>query len=132
MGDRRRRRAVFVAAAFLGALWPGAARAGSDARAAALADEVMKTLGGEQAWSATRYLRFDFAVEREGKTVMSRAHTWDKWTGRYRLEGKDKEGRGYLTVMNLNTKAGSAWRVGQRLSDAEEKKQLESAYAAWV
>ena len=106
--------------------------AGSDPRAVALADEVMEALGGAPAWAATRYLRFDFAVEREGKTILSRAHTWDKGTGRYRLEGKDKEGRPYLTVMNLNTKAGSAWLAGRRLSGEPEKKQLEGAHAAWI
>jgi hypothetical protein len=34
--------------------------------------------------------------------------------------------------MNLHTKAGSAWRAGQRLTGEEEKKQLENAYAAWI
>lgn len=106
--------------------------AASDPKAMALADEVMVALGGQDAWKATRYLRFDFAVEREGKTVVSRAHTWDKGTGRYRLEGKDKQGRPYVSILNLNSKAGSAWREGRRLSGAEEKKQLEDAHATWV
>ena len=103
-----------------------------DPKAAAIADEVMAALGGRDAWRATRYLRFDFAVERGGKTVFSRAHTWDKWRARYRLEGKDKEGRATLSFLDLNSKAGSAWRAGTRLSGGEEKKQLEDAYAAWV
>ena len=104
----------------------------SDPKAVAVADEVMVALGGQDAWRANRFLRFDFAVEREGKTVVSRAHTWDKWTGRYRLEGKDKEGRPFVSVLNLNTKAGSAWRGGKRLTADDEKKQLENAHAIWV
>ena len=40
------------------------------------------------------------------RRVMRRAHTWDKWTGRYRVEGKDKEGRDVVVAMNLNTKEG--------------------------
>ena len=47
-------------------------------------------MGGEAAWNETRFLRFDFAVEHGGKTVASRDHIWDKWTGRYRLEGKTR------------------------------------------
>ena len=103
-----------------------------DPKAAALADEVMTALGGRDAWKKTRYLRFDFAVERDGKTVFSRAHTWDKWTGRYRLEGKDKEGRAFVSVLNLNSKEGSAWRDGKPLAGDEQKKQLDDAYASWV
>lgn len=122
--------------AMAGLLIAGSARAeavaASDAKAVALADEVMAALGGRQAWAATRYLRFDFAVEREGKTALSRAHTWDKGTGRYRLEGQDKQGRRLLSILNLNSKAGSAWRDGRRLSGDEEKKQIEDAYATWV
>jgi hypothetical protein len=111
---------------------PAATPLASDPKALAVADEVMAALGGMDAWRATRYLRFDFAVEREGKTLVSRAHTWDKWTGRYRLEGKDKEGRSFVSVLNLNSKAGSSWREGKRLTGEEEKKQLENAHATWV
>jgi hypothetical protein len=106
--------------------------AAPDSKAAAVADEVMAALGGRDAWKATHFLRFDFAVERDGKTLVSRAHTWDKWTGRYRLEGKDKEGRTFLSILNLNDKAGSAWREGRLLSGEEQKQQLENAYATWV
>ena len=102
-------------AALAGTARPSAALtpAGSDPKAVAVADRVMQALGGEAAWNATRYLRFDFAVDRGGKTVMRRAHAWDKWTGRYRVEGKDKDGRDVVVAMNLNTKEGSA-TVGGR------------------
>jgi hypothetical protein len=80
----------------------------------AVAERVMQALGGEAAWNATRYLRFDFAVDRGGKTLMRRAHTWDKWTGRYRVEGKDKDGRDTVIVMNINSKEGSAPSAARR------------------
>jgi hypothetical protein len=98
----------------------------------AIADEVMVALGGAEAWNATHYLRFDFAVERGGKTLVTRAHTWDKWSGRYRLEGKNKKGEPTLALMNLNTKDGKAYLNGKELSGAEAKKALEDAYATWV
>jgi hypothetical protein len=130
-------RLILVAVVLAGAAQAPAAEgkppAGSSpSPAVAIADRVMHALGGPEAWNDTRYLRFDFAVEREGKTVVSRSHTWDKWTGRYRLEAKTKEGDPYTVLMNINTKEGSAWLKGKRLAGEEEKKYLEQAYATWV
>jgi len=104
----------------------------SDPKAVAIADKVMQALGGPAAWDATRYLRFDFAVEREGKQVTSRAHTWDKHSGRYRLEAKTREGQPYIVLMNVNSKEGSAWLDGKPLEGDELKKYLDQAYATWI
>jgi hypothetical protein len=104
----------------------------SDPKAMAVADQVMEAAGGEKAWNDTHFLRFDFAVDVDGKTVNSRSHWWDKWTGRYRVEGKTKEGDPYLVLMNLNTKDGSAWLKGKALDGDEKKKYLEKGYAVWV
>jgi class 3 adenylate cyclase len=112
----------------------------SDARATAIADRVMQALGGAEAWNATRYLRFDFAVDSGGKTVASRAHTWDKSTGRYRLEAKTKpgperprkEGDPFVVLANVNTKDGSAYLKGRRLEGDEAKSYLDMAYSMWV
>ena len=110
--------------------WPAAA--GPDPKAQAVADRVTQALGGAEAWNAVRYLRFDFAVEVEGQVKLTRSHTWDKWTGRYRLQGKNKEGQAFLVLMNLNTKQGSAWLDGQPVEGEALQKQLENGYAAWV
>lgn len=85
----------------------------ADPRALQVAGLVMQALGGEEAWNKTRFLRFDFAVESEGKIVTSRSHYWDKWSGRYRVEGKTKEGKNFLVLMNLNSREGSAWQDGK-------------------
>ena len=123
-----------VLAALAGAASPAAAvtPTASDARAIAIADRVMLALGGEAAWNATRYLRFDFAVDRGGQTVMRRAHVWDKWTGRYRVEGRDKDGRDVVVAMNLNTKEGQATVAGAAVAGEELEKTLEAGYAWWV
>jgi len=127
------------AAAIRELLEPKPEPASSDPRAVAIADRVMRALGGAESWNATRYLRFDFAVDRGGKTVVSRAHTWDKWTGRYRLEAKTKpgarprkEGDPFVVLANINTKQGSVHLNGRRLEGQEEKEYLELAYAIWV
>ena len=106
-------------------------QAESDPRAVKVADEVMKALGGKDAWDKTRYLRFDFGFERDGK-LQTRAHTWDKWTGRYRLEGQDAQGQPFVVLMNVNTREGQAWVNGQRAAADEEKKLLERAYGTWI
>jgi len=103
----------------------------ADPKAAAIADQVMDALGGKKAWDDTHYLRFDFGVEKDGK-FQGRSHTWDKWTGRYRLEGKTPEGKSYVTLMNVNTKEGSTWVDGQKLEGEDAKKALERAYGAWI
>jgi hypothetical protein len=104
----------------------------SNPRAIEIAGKTLESLGGEAAWNNTQYLRFTFAVDREGKTVASRTHTWDKWTGNYRLEGTDKEGKPFVVLMNLNTKEGQAQKEGKAAAGEELKKLLESAYGAWV
>jgi hypothetical protein len=104
----------------------------SDPKAVAIADQVMGALGGWAAWDQTRFLRFDFAVDHEGKTVASRAHTWDKHSGRYRLEGKTKEGDPFVVLMNINTKDGTAWRKGTPVEGEEKAKLLESGFGAWT
>ena len=111
---------------------PPARAQAADSKAAAVADRVMEALGGADAWNKTRYLRFDFAVERDGKTVMRRAHTWDKWTGRYRLEASTREGEAYVVLLNINTKDGRAWLKGTELHGEEAAKYVEQGYAAWV
>jgi hypothetical protein len=122
-------------AVLTGALFVGAgvtARAESDPKAVAVADQALEAMGGKDAWNNTHFLRFDFAVEVGGKTVASRAHTWDKWTGRYRFEAKTKTGDPYVVLMNINTKAGDAYLNGKKLEGAEAKKYVDEAYGTWV
>ena len=124
--------AVAVALLAAAAAFSNAAPAGSDPKAVAVADRVMQALGGQDAWNATHYLRFDFAVDRGGKTLVRRAHTWDKWNGRYRVEGKDKDGKDVVVTMNVNTKEGQATSGGAPLTGAELKAALDDAYSWWV
>lgn len=89
-----------------------------------IADQVQQALGGKEAWDNTHFLRFSFAGRR--------THTWDKWTGRHRLEGQTPEGKPYVVLSNINTHEGDAWIDGQKLEGDAKKEWLEKAYGAWV
>ena len=84
----------------------------------------MKALGGKQAWDNTHYLHFTFAGRR--------THWWDKWNGRYRVEGQNKEGKKYVVLENINTKEGTAYLDGQKVEGDQAKQLLEAGYGAWV
>jgi hypothetical protein len=92
--------------------------------ATAIADKVMDALGGKAAWDATHYVCFTFASRR--------AHCWDKWTGRHRVEGKTQEGKTFVVLHNINTHEGTAYLDGQPVQGDAGKKMLDNAYALWV
>jgi hypothetical protein len=92
--------------------------------AQAVADRVLQALGGKEAWDNTRYIHFTFAGRR--------THWWDKWTGRYRVEGQNREGQKYVVLTNINTKEGTAYLNGQKAEGDQAKQLLEAAYGAWV
>ncbi|WP_375435704.1 hypothetical protein [uncultured Hymenobacter sp.] len=95
-------------------------KTGSDARAQALADQVMREMGGYPAWQQTRLLGWDFL---DGSYQL-----WDKKTGDFHWQ-KDSLVANY----NLTTKQGHAYRGGKDISDTEEgKKLLDKMYPIWV
>jgi hypothetical protein len=112
--------------------WPAPGSAESEPAAVAIAERVLERLGGRDAWRGTRYLRFDWAVERGGEQVVRRGHFWDKWTGDYRLEAATGEGAAYVVVMNLNTREGHAWSGDEELAGEALQKHLEDAFGAWT
>jgi hypothetical protein len=95
-----------------------------DPEAAAAAQRTLEAMGGEEAWEATRFLRFNF--------FGFRLHHWDRYTGRHRLEGKNREGDSYLVLHNVRTREGEAWVNGERQQGDAAKEWLERAYGAWV
>lgn len=93
--------------------------AGSDAKAMELADRTMDAMGGRQAWDAARVI---------GWTIFGRTHTWDKWTGDYRLEADTT-----LVIMNVNTKEGRVWESGKEVTDtAKRDETLKDAMSVWI
>jgi hypothetical protein len=84
-----------------------------------IARRTINNLAGPQ-WDAARYIAFTFDVEAGGKQVASWAQRWDRYTGDYRVSGKDREGNDVVVVINTNTKAGHAWKNGTEVADPKD------------
>ena len=92
----------------------------SDAKAVAIADEVMAKLGGWENWDKTRYVTWKFFGRR--------LHVWDKWTGNIRVERGDE-----IILMNLHTKTGRAWKGGNEITHPDSlAKPVQFGYEAWI
>lgn len=99
---------------------PGFNAAASEAKAIALADEVMLKLGGKENWDKTHYVMWRFFGRR--------LHVWDKWTGNIRVERTEE-----TVLMNINTKQGRAWKNGVEVTHPDSlAKSLKGGYEAWV
>ena len=98
----------------------------ADEKSAEIAGAVMATMGGHEAWEATRFITWNF--------FGSRRHLWDKHTGDIRIEGTDRASQEpYLVLMNLNTKLGHAWSGGEEVTDPEALAELlDRGEAAWI
>lgn len=72
------------------------------------------------AWEKARYLAFTFNVEREGKIAASYKQAYDRFSGDYRVSGKNRDGNDVLVIMNVNTKQGRAWKDGQEVADPKD------------
>jgi hypothetical protein len=124
-----RRSLVWALAALL---LPLAARADAPDRATTVGKALWNALGGDEGWSHARYLRFDWIVEREGKRVVARSHFWDRFSGRYRVDGVDA-GKPYSVYFNVNTRAGTAYVAGKKIEDAAQtKKWVDDGYEAFI
>ena len=111
---------------------PAGAPPASELQAEKIAGEVWQALGGDAGWNQARFWRFSFDVEKDGKTLASYRHAWDRFTGRYRLEGTNKEGKAFVILFNVNDRTGKAW-VGGTPADAEKTKQmLEYGYGRYI
>jgi hypothetical protein len=106
--------------------------AASDPKAVAIADQVMKALGGKQHWDALRVLRWTFEVSVNDTLRPGRRHSWDKHTGWHRVEGTTRAGQPFCYVENLNDSTGMAWVGGQAIEGDSLKKLMRSAHAQWI
>jgi len=96
-----------------------------------MAHKVMDAMGGKAKFDGDRFLTFRFVVERDGKELASYNHAWDRFTGRYRLDGT-KDGKPLRVVFNVNDRQGRAWLDGTELDAAQAKPYLDMAYERYI
>ena len=123
---------LFVLLAMLAMASPLSAAPAPEGRAGQIAQAMMNAMGGHNAWNQTHFVRYDFTVKKNGKTMTSRSHLWDKWGGRYRVEFSPSAGHHEVVLFNTNTKQGTAWLDGKKLSGAANEKALKDAYGMFI
>lgn len=104
----------------------------ADPRADALGKALIASLGGEKAWENARQLRFDFVVDREGKTIARFSHVWDRYTGDYRVSGADKTGAPFTVYFNVNSKDGQVFVNGKPAEGEAKDAMLKNAYGRFI
>lgn len=82
------------------------------------------------AWDKARYFSFSFNVERDGKIAASFPQQWDRFTGDYRVSGKDREGHDFDIRMNLNTRQGTVLLDGKPVADPTDL--LKRGYGRFI
>ena len=106
---------------------------GSDAKAVAIADQVMTALGGKKQWDALPGLRWTFGAMLGDSVRSARRHAWDKMTGRHRVDGVNRQGQSYTLIHTLgDSTSGMAWVNGNPIEGDSLKKLIQRANALWV
>ena len=128
-GPLRRRLVQATLALLLLLLTAAPATAQSDPKALEIAARTVDAMGGQEAWDATRFLRFEF--------FGFRLHHWDRYSGRHRLEGQTRDGDAYVVVHDIKTRLagnhqGTVWLNGEELDGEAKAEWLERAYGAWI
>lgn len=101
---------------------PGFDAPGSDAKAIAIADQVMEAQGGRHNWDATHYLAWNFFGNR--KLI------WDKYTGNVRVENLKDDTK---IIVNVNDGRGKAYKNGVEVTQPDSvAKYLTEGKEAWI
>ena len=95
--------------------------ANSDPEAVEIADKVMQSMGGRQAWDNTRYLSWNF--------FGSRHLIWDKQLGKVRIEFPE----GDIYLVDINQQTGNVLKGGVEVTHPDSLKQeLSKAERIWI
>lgn len=125
---------VWLAALLLLGFAPRAlAAAGTaDPKAAHLADQVMKALGGQKRWDALPGVRWTFGSSVNDTVRSARRHAWDRRTGWHRIEGTTRAGDKFVFIHKLGTEEGMAWMNGTAVEGDSLKKLMKRANSIWI
>ena len=104
----------------------------SDPKAVAIADQVMKSLGGQKRWDDLVGLRWTFGASVGDTVRSSRRHAWNKRTGWHRVEGKTRAGQTFCFIHQIDTGKGMAWMDGVAIEGDSLQKLLKRAKSLWI
>jgi hypothetical protein len=104
----------------------------SDPKAVAIADRVMKSLGGQKRWDDLPGLRWTHGASVNDTVRSSRRHAWNKHTGWHRVEGKDRAGRSFCFVHRVMSDEGRAWMDGVAIEGDSLQKLIKRANSLWI
>ena len=104
----------------------------SDPRAVAVADRVMKALGGQKRWNDLPGLRWTFGSSVGDTVRSSRRHAWNKRTNWHRVEGKTRAGQAFCFIHRVGTGQGMAWMDGVPNEGDSLTKLLKRAQSLWI
>jgi hypothetical protein len=106
----------------------------SDPKAVAVADQVLKALGGKAKWDAMPCLVWTFeSAVKDTMRPGARRHVWDKSTGWHRVEGRNRQGQAYVIVHQLGDPTGAkAWVDGTAIEGDSLQKLVKRANSMWT
>ena len=104
----------------------------SDPKAVAVADRVMKALGGKKRWDDLVGLRWSFGASVNDTVRNTRRHAWNKRTGWHRVEGKTRAGQSFCFIHQVGTDKGMAWMDGVAIEGDSLQKLLKRAQSLWT
>lgn len=91
----------------------------ADPKAKAIAQNVLRNMGGQQGWDNTRFLAW---------TLNGQYQVWDKHQNKFRWE-KDS----LVAIIDTQSKKGKVYVEGKELTNQQEAQKIkEKAYALWI
>jgi hypothetical protein len=94
---------------------------------------MVEAMAPDNGWERTRYLEFDWAVNRGDAPPTVRAHRWDRWEGEARVEAPTQDGGSYVAIFNTaDPEAGRVWVDGEEVTGEAAASRLQGAYRAHI
>jgi hypothetical protein len=111
---------------------PSDSTSASDPKAIAVADRVIRALGGKERFDALRGLQWSFESARNDTVLSTRLHTWSKWDGRYKVSGTTRDGVPFTFTTDLDTGEGQAWMAGAPMAGDTMRALMKRAKSLWT
>lgn len=95
--------------------------------------EMMSAMAPDDAWERTRYLRFDWIFDRGDGNPFVRSHSWDRYTGDYKLQMTNRDGGEVVAVFNTGSfLEGQVWLDGVLQEGEAAEELLDRAHGAHI